>query len=573
MGLLKEIQLKNFMCFREETALSFSKATYLIGSNNSGKTAILLAFRCFFDEELFKDEAFLNRTEFVGKGSAHNKSVISITFDLEAIQTKTLKQRLIKKYGNLLTVTKCFTYKRVANKITVDYEIGGNKCSTDNIPDDIKKVLSAIHLTYLHPQEGKELLGRAQAKLKDRLLLNWGRKGEMTQSLQKFKISWDSLRKNANIYLSKALTRSLQDIWIGSVIKINLPKDIDDIIGISDISFQGSKNIPEIELTLQGTGAQSLVLYFTHYLLDSDRSLHAGEYHPVWLLEEPESFLHADLMFKLGRELNSPEWLANIQIIISTHSPIILATSRLAQEHAIWNLLKDNKLDQSKTSNKWTPDEIKQIGNYMGDSNFYIYFLAFLEHDPIFIEDIKPITTTVWREGGVNVTKGLGGVDEIKKHIETLQQINHVLPRNIFFIVDGPRADKEFKRFMHEDSKVGSGEFIKYKIEEKIYLIVLPKSSNTEDLFDEFDNFVEEQLNVLCEAENGNYKLKEKIPNNLLETCRVLKKKLNDSLTKSTIKSIIKVTDNIKSLFWKKVEEENLKFSIKHMNSLQVLLK
>lgn len=62
--MLKKIEISNFMCFREPVAIELSQSTYLIGVNNAGKTAVLLALRYFFDETIFKDESFLNKTAF-----------------------------------------------------------------------------------------------------------------------------------------------------------------------------------------------------------------------------------------------------------------------------------------------------------------------------------------------------------------------------------------------------------------------------------------------------------------------------------------------------------------------------
>jgi predicted ATPase len=572
MSILKSITISNFMCFRKKQRIDLSNGTYLVGANNSGKSVMLLAIRCFFDEVLFNSVDFLNRTEFKNKGAGYNRSEISIEFNLQSVDIKTRKQRLIKKYGTNLIVKKMFTYREVSKTVVVEYAINGKKVKIENIEKDVSKMLDSISITYLHPQEGQYLLKNAQSKLRDRLLLNWGRRGSVTDSLENLKDAWAKLRKSANPYLSKSLTTSLNDVWPGSQTKINLPEKIDEIIAISDISFQGAVTLPEISLTAQGTGAQSLVLYLTHFLLDSDRSLHAGEYHPIWLLEEPESFLHADLIFKLGKHLNSRNWLNNIQMIISTHSPMILASSRLSQDRIQWVLLEEHSAIKNKKVEKWSEDEIKEIGSYMGDSNFEVYFtFSSTTKDLIFIEDKKDITTKAFIDIGLDITKALGGTGPIRQYLRTIIDVKPAFTQNVFFIIDADKGVKDFKRYLKGRPKTKNG-LKKYSISNKIYIILLPANNAVEDLFDEYDNFLEESVSKLFMAQTNElgqkvFKPSPNPPGYLSRTHADLRGKLPPDNLMSA-KDLIRNTQDIKDTFWKKVEEESLSIADKYKNTL-----
>ena len=347
MHLLRKITITNFKGFREETTLDLSDGSYFCGANNSGKTSILNAINFFFDESLFNDESFINKTSFLSKKANSNRVEIIIEFDLEMLHTKVAKQRLIKTYGKSLRISKQITVTTDTKMISFLYSVNGGKFY-DTLPSDVEKLIKSVKITYLHPQEGQDLLLNAQKKLRQRLLANWGRGSNITQSIKQLQKAWDELRNKSRDYLSKALTDDIQNIWPSSEVLVNLPKDIKDIIAVSDIKFIGYKNAPDIELMLQGTGAQSIILYLIHFLLDSDRSLHRGEYHPIWLIEEPESFLHADLIAKLTLELNSEKWLGNIQMMISTHSPILLAGSRIAEEKITWTILENYSIKNNK---------------------------------------------------------------------------------------------------------------------------------------------------------------------------------------------------------------------------------
>ncbi|MFA6419157.1 MAG: AAA family ATPase, partial [Candidatus Margulisiibacteriota bacterium] len=434
-------------------------------------------------------------------------------------------------------------------------------------PADIQRLLKSIKISYLHPQEGRSLFREAQEKLKNRLLANWGRHSTITTSLKKLQTDWEALRKIAKTYLSTSLTSSIQKMWPGSQASIELPSKILDIIAISDISFQGQKTLPEIQLTLQGTGAQSTILYLIHFLLDSDRSLHLGEYNPIWLLEEPESFLHADLIIKLAKELSSKEWLDNIQMIISTHSPILLATSRAGGSKIRWNLIKNHALQTNKTAINWSEKEINDIGHMMGDINFYAYFLAAANKKPIFIEDKKPLTIIKFKEAGIDIAQGLGGTGEIAKYLEVYGSYHSLLKTAAYFILDCDLGKKDLSRFLTQQIEECFG-YVKYKVSDNVFAITLPENFSSEDLFDEFDNHLEECIDKIWNTTS--WGIKEDIPSYLSGVVSAVRNKSFSN--KNEAKQFIKNKEDIKSSFWRKVERDHLKISKQKVKPLKRLL-
>ncbi len=570
MYLLKNITIKNFKGFREKTTFELSDGSYFCGTNNSGKTSVLNAIHFFFNESLFIDESFINKTSFLSKKGGSNKVEISIEFNLEALSTVVTKQRLIKAYGHVLKVKKEITVTTDTKIISFLYSINGKKL-VDTLHSDIEKLIKSVKITYLHPQEGKELLFNAQTKLRQRLLANWGRGSNITQSIKELQEAWENLRNKSRDYLSKALTDDIQNIWPSSEVLVNLPKDIKDIIAVSDINFIGYKNAPDIELTAQGTGAQSIILYLIHFLLDSDRSLHRGEYHPVWLLEEPESFLHANLIARLTSELNSEKWLGNIQMIISTHSPILLAGSRLAEEKIIWSILENHIIKSNKKISLYQDDEIKNIGKMMGDPNFHLYFLAAQKTPIIFIEDGKDLTLKRYIEAGVSVFKGLKGVGEVAKHLDVYSSSPSISAGKMFFIVDADKGKDELSRFYDEEKALDTkAKFKKFAVKDTIdkFIILLPEGFAAEDLFSEFDNHLEESVSKIWNT--STWDLLENVPSVFLRTIAKIRKIKPSS--KEDAKILIKNTDDVKVRFWEKVEKDNLKFKEAYSKALQDLI-
>jgi predicted ATP-binding protein involved in virulence len=568
VNLITSIELSNFRCFRRLSPFSLSKATFLIGPNNSGKTAILSALDCFFNDSSYKSE-FLNKTEYAAKAKDHNRSIITLKFNLHAITSKVMRQRMITDAKNDLQISKAFAFKKISKNIDITYSCNGSRYSPfESLDQDVQKLLKSVSVSYILPQEGDELLRKAQEKLKHRLLQNWGRYATLAKHFDQLEKKWKSLRKSANEYLSTLLTSNLRRIWKECNAAVDLPEKIHDIIAISKINFKSSPNLPEISLASQGTGAQSTILYQTHYLLDSDRTLHRGQYYPIWLLEEPESFLHADIALKLGKLLSSKEWLDNIQMVISTHSPLILAGSKANEERIGWTLLDGANARKSECVQDWSINEIEEIGQMMGDPNFDAYFMASDKKDTVFLEDSQLLCKSKFEEAGVEHCSNLKGMPAVKKILEVLMMTDNQIAKS-FFLVDNDNGKKEISHFLtaHNRVKEEAG-FALYKPKDSVFIILSPPNCSVEDIFDEFDSTLEECCGKLF---TNNFRPARTIDCDLSRTHGIIRGKAIPH-TKEEAFLIIKNTQDVKNIFWKRVEQEQLRMSPQKVEPIKRLI-
>lgn len=570
MNLIKKIKLRNFRGFREESVFDFLQLSYVIGVNNAGKTNILQGVKAFFDNSSFVDELFLNRTEFLAKKAGSNRSEITLDFDLNSLTTKTRKKLLIRKYGEILSITKAVTFTPDSGAVSISWKVGGDLMP--NLPDDIAWLINSIKITYIHPQEGKQLLVNVQKRLRQRLLANWGRGAALTHNIENLQEQWAEMRTAANKYLSQSLSESLKKFWPDSNATVNIPKSIKDIIDISDINLQGYKDAPEIHLTSQGTGAQSTVLYLAHYLLDSDRTLNRGEYHPIWLMEEPESFLHADLLAKLSAEIHSQSWLKNIQMVISTHSPILLASSRIMEKTVVWNIIDNHKVRDSFAPISADENKIKQIGILMGDPNFYAYFTVSQSGTLIFTEDKRKETCAAFDRIGLPITKGLNGVTDIARYLDIFEATPSLVNASAYFIVDGDNGKDQIQRHIKrsDDISIRDG-FKKMKLGHipNVFLIFLPDGKTSEDLFDEYDNHLKD---VIYEIWNKDFSLKRRIPTYLSRVVDCARRNSNSVHNEEDAVAIIKNLQDVKDSFWKKVTTRGYDISKSNMDIMRGLI-
>jgi len=569
MHIITAVTIKNFKNFKDETKFTLGDANYFIGPNNSGKTAVLQAIQLFFDDDKFSSE-YINATKYKAKKGERNVVKIEIEFDTTYLKSKNLRQ-VQKKYGPKIVIGKEYKYLPSLYQPKIEYSINGGKIK--ELPEIVSKFISKVHVVYLHPQQGAELLQKAQDKLKERLLNNWGRgrAPNVTRKFQEIQKKWLEFRKEANSYLSQFLTDSVQSSWPHSETNIDLPTNVEDVIQISGISFKGNEDLPFISLTQQGTGAQQLILYYAHLLLDTDITQHRGEYFPIWLIEEPESFLHASLIYTFSKELNSEQWLEKLQIVASTHSPIFLANTRSDKNKIFWQILGSNDIDSCFTTDTISFEKIKEIGKLMGDSNFETYFLT--SKKSIFLEDEKEITKKIFEDCGISITKGLNGIDEVVRYINVL--IDSDLPvGECYFIVDGDRGLKKIEDILKKSIfKLEENKIKKYLIKENMFLIVLP--SNVESLFTEFEPFLEDNINKLF-TEGGKLIVTDNvnIPSYITGCHSELKKNVSESekLTLGEKKDRIKNMKEIKDRFWIQVANDKIKFKSEYTQTLKKFL-
>lgn len=570
MPFLKTLTVRNFKCFRKETSIDLEQATLLVGPNNSGKTALLAAIRCFFDTALFSRND-LNKTEFSAKQEGFNRADITIEFDLTIVTGKTRKERLAAKFGTQLTVRKSFTYREATGTVVVEYSIGKETYAfIEEMEKEAQEVLNAVSVSYIHPQEGDELLRKAQEKFKQRLFNNWGRHASVSEQLKELQEKWNELRKTANSYLSSTLTERLKTIWPHSTTKVDLPERIEEIVAVSDISFRSSSALPEITLTAQGTGAQSIVLYQTHYILDSDLSLHRGFYVPIWLLEEPESFLHTDIAVKLGTLLASDDWLESIQMVVSTHSPVILACSRKNAERSRWITLDTHIVAQQKRVDAITDGDIEKVGIMMGDPNFDAYFTASQRGPLFFIEDIRPLTKAKIEEAGIPVTKALEGTSVVKRYVDVFRAVSGIVSKKAFFLLDNDKGLKEFGNYLTTQTlKAQEGNFSLYSLGNGVFMLILPNDFAVEDLFAEFEDEVEECVKALYDAD---YQLRDVAPMTLTRAASAARRK-GKVQNLDEAKVVIRNEQDVKDRFWLKLAEYGYKVMESHAQAMQTLIK
>ncbi|WP_120811273.1 AAA family ATPase [Vogesella indigofera] len=320
---------------------------------------------------------------------------------------------------------------------------------------------------------------------------------------------------------------------------------------------------PEVSLSEQGNGIQSTVLYQTHYLLDSDRTIHRGRLHfPIWLIEEPETFLHADIAYKLGKLLVSDEWLGAIQMVITTHSPLILAASSSSGDNISWSLLNQGQLEFSKEVSELDASDFDRVGACLGEPNFEVYFNASKFEDSLIIEDSRALTADVLVKSGVPVTKRLTGSSELKKYVDTLRVLDLDVSSRVIFLLDNDKGAREFKSILREECvEARLNGFVLYKIKDYLFVILFPEDMAVEDMFSEYDDSLCSDVDILYDfnehANDGGATVTRAVPPDLSRAHAEIRGKSKVGSVSEAKRQIAKCQD-VKDRFWVRVEKEEL---------------
>jgi len=301
--------------------------------------------------------------------------------------------------------------------------------------------------------------------------------------------------------------------------------------------------------------------------------LHRGFYHPIWLIEEPESFLHADIIFKLGFLLASNKWLDNIQMLVSTHSPLLLATTKSNDQNINWYHLNNHGIVNQGLVSNWKDDQIKEIGILMGDPNFDIYFRTAETEILVLLEDSKEITRNRLIESGVPVSHKLNGATEQRRYFNVFRSLNISNGRNSYFLVDNDKGIKEFKSAINQGELIQTTHsgFSKYKYNFGVHIIVFPVGFAVEELFSEHDEVLESCVNQIFNHDYTKAAVENNIPANLTRAHAQIRNKTFKGLDDA--KNGIRNLRDVKDIFWDKVETENWKIYEDYAKELMELIK
>jgi hypothetical protein len=259
-----------------------------------------------------------------------SKKLIEVELDLHfGSDLRIDLQQPIDKLANgesTVTVRKRWLYDQTTREPTMELSVGvvGSEptiVGAEDLPV-VERLLNSIRFRYIsnhvHPTD---LLRDEEENIRKDLFRRLGKSPSFSaDQIEKIRHAADSLMGPISQEL-KASTARVSNVELGT------PKDWGELLWAFGLRMQTGSAAGR-EAVLHGSGIQSTLAYAVLHLLDSNLGSDFGwRRGAIWAVEEPESFLHADLQAQLAESLSRYSNSDRLQILFTTHNTAFLGVA------------------------------------------------------------------------------------------------------------------------------------------------------------------------------------------------------------------------------------------------------
>ena len=305
-----------------------SKLKIFVGANNTGKSNILRAINLFFNGESEPGVPF-NAGQDISNYSSKPVNVY-IEMQFSNIDDKYITRFIDKKfYGEfrdyLVRVTcVCYSTGNIQYSFT---NIKGQKKDMPDLWSRIKEYINCIYIPAI--KDYKTIINNEMMKkIVAATFHSWGRGIKTTRRLSRQRHDFHRVLSSVQKILNTS-SSIVSGIVTSAVPRINkfdfsLPYDnLEEFLGRLKFELSEDGMDEKVSLDVEGSGIQSFTIYSMLRLLYEIRPKStARKSQVIWLIEEPETFMHHDLQRKTFDKLK--EYSDRIHIFLTTHSPVFI---------------------------------------------------------------------------------------------------------------------------------------------------------------------------------------------------------------------------------------------------------
>ena len=345
--LIEELRIRNYKCY-EHVDVKFKESNLILGANNVGKTSLLEALDlCFTQYARISEELiFIKKDEQL----VRDKEII-----LDVLITsvgESFEDKWFQLFGNFVMEEQFENRDAVALRTVIrynrpkgEYELRRKAMNVwpkssevanfanFNTNSVTREIIGAIPVFYLDAK--RDIVSEMSDKYS-----YWGRlvrdislsDDELEDMERSLNAINESIIKKSPVlnHLSESLNQITKVMGSGrNAIEINpVTRRIKDLNRGMEIRYT-DKDSESFSISNHGMGTRSWTTFLTlsAYIDWKSNEMEKSEtpFHPLLLLEEPESHLHPQAQRRIFHQMKSLEG----QKIISSHSPIIAAQSSL----------------------------------------------------------------------------------------------------------------------------------------------------------------------------------------------------------------------------------------------------
>ena len=346
MQLIKHVKLANFRSI-ESISIEAGELTAFIGTNGSGKSNVVRALNLFFNGAVEGGVALDLRRDFHKPWRSTRNRYVEVEVGFTLPPVFSIKKRLRDSLngigisdGSSFSISKKWERDPLREGLLSEslwIRPQGSAVARMLSPDDVKAAVRFLQLirfryipNHVHPSE---LLQSESAALQEALIValktkrarQKGEKAEFDAVLG----DMADAAKDLVAPITKTLAASPGHI---EGLELATPGDWAEVIWSLVLRMQATDARP-LEVGLHGSGNQTFLMYLLISFLDTRFGQRFGWHQAtIWAIEEPESFLHADLENELASFLMQACRGPRFQAFITTHELLFAATADASHE-------------------------------------------------------------------------------------------------------------------------------------------------------------------------------------------------------------------------------------------------
>lgn len=371
---IEKIEIENFRSIQDRIYINEKDSVVsFVGPNNVGKSNILRAINLFFNGEIEPGQRFDAAHDLC----KHNKkpATIQLTLLFSKAEDKQIAKFIDNKYPGEFRDYRVPIMLRHYSTGSGSFIFTNAKNQKKAMSDLLEKVKIYVDCVYIPAIKDYKTIINAQMmrKIVSATFQGFAKGisvstnlGAHKQDFQKVLGSLQKVLDGSGDYVSKIISSAIPKI---TRFNFSLPYDnLEEFLGRLDFKIKEEGLSQTVALAGEGSGIQSFTIYTMLRLLYELRprnTYRGAEF--IWLIEEPETFMHHDLQRRTFENLQ--EYAKDGHIFISTHSPVFIDKSNFRNSYLV-SKPKGTILEEITTKTA-----LKVIGGSLGVSfeDFFMF--------------------------------------------------------------------------------------------------------------------------------------------------------------------------------------------------------